>query len=135
EIQFFFASVGIVCAMLCRPSRGPTSLIKTSTFIPALIQFVLRIYQLNLECRVQGVHVQDLTGSLPLRGVRVVEFSHMVMGPSTGAILADLGADVVKVEPIGGDRTRRLLGSGAGYFPMFNRNKRSICIDLKSASG
>ncbi len=59
----------------------------------------------------------------------------MVMGPSTGAILADLGADVVKVEPIGGDQTRRLLGSGSGYFPMFNRNKRSICIDLKSEAG
>jgi crotonobetainyl-CoA:carnitine CoA-transferase CaiB-like acyl-CoA transferase len=73
--------------------------------------------------------------NLPLRGLRVVEFSHMVMGPSTGAILADLGADVVKVEPLGGDRTRQLLGSGAGYFPMFNRNKRSICIDLKHADG
>ncbi|MFT3966027.1 MAG: CaiB/BaiF CoA-transferase family protein [Sphingobium sp.] len=73
--------------------------------------------------------------NLPLAGVRVVEFSHMVMGPSTGAILADLGADVVKVEPVGGDQTRRLLGSGSGYFPMFNRNKRSICIDLKSAAG
>lgn len=59
----------------------------------------------------------------------------MVMGPLTGAVLADLGADVVKVEPIGGDHTRRLLGSGSGYFPMFNRNKRSICIDLKSDSG
>jgi crotonobetainyl-CoA:carnitine CoA-transferase CaiB-like acyl-CoA transferase len=59
----------------------------------------------------------------------------MIMGPSTGTILADLGADVVKVEPIGGDHTRRLLGSGAGYFPMFNRNKRSICIDLKSEAG
>ena len=59
----------------------------------------------------------------------------MIMGPSTGTILADLGADVVKVEPIGGDHTRRLLGSGAGYFPMFNRNKRSICIDLKSKAG
>ena len=73
--------------------------------------------------------------NLPLQGLRVVEFSHMVMGPSTGAILADLGADVVKVEPIGGDHTRRLLGSGSGYFPMFNRNKRSICIDLKSEAG
>nr|WP_087573436.1 MULTISPECIES: CaiB/BaiF CoA-transferase family protein [unclassified Sphingomonas]AJW29437.1 Hydroxymethylglutaryl-CoA lyase [Sphingomonas sp. JE1] len=73
--------------------------------------------------------------NLPLEGLRVVEFSHMVMGPSTGAILADLGADVVKVEPLGGDQTRRLLGSGSGYFPMFNRNKRSICIDLKSAAG
>ena len=72
---------------------------------------------------------------LPLAGIRVVEFSHMVMGPSVGVILADLGADVVKVEPKGGDQTRRLLGSGAGYFPMFNRNKRSICLDLKSPEG
>ncbi|MEC3947471.1 CaiB/BaiF CoA transferase family protein [Sphingobium sp. HWE2-09] len=74
-------------------------------------------------------------GELPLAGIRVVEFSHMVMGPSTGVILADLGAEVIKVEPIGGDQTRRLLGSGAGYFPMFNRNKRSICIDLKTPEG
>ncbi|CUS44654.1 Hydroxymethylglutaryl-CoA lyase [hydrothermal vent metagenome] len=59
----------------------------------------------------------------------------MVMGPAVGVILADLGAEVVKVEPIGGDQTRDLLGSGAGYFPMFNRNKRSICLDLKSADG
>jgi crotonobetainyl-CoA:carnitine CoA-transferase CaiB-like acyl-CoA transferase len=50
-------------------------------------------------------------------------------------ILADLGADVVKIEPIGGDQTRELLGSGAGYFPMFNRNKRSVCLDLKSEGG
>ena len=73
--------------------------------------------------------------ALPLAGIRVIEFTHMVMGPAVGAILADLGADVIKVEPIGGDQTRRLLGSGAGYFPMFNRNKRSICLDLKSDSG
>ena len=73
--------------------------------------------------------------NLPLAGIRVVEFSHMVMGPSVGVILADLGADVIKVEPEGGDQTRRLLGSGAGYFPMFNRNKRSICLDLKSDRG
>ena len=73
--------------------------------------------------------------ALPLAGIRVVEFTHMVMGPSAGVILADLGADVVKVEPKGGDQTRRLLGSGAGYFPMFNRNKRSICLDLKSDAG
>ena len=79
--------------------------------------------------------MQQHIENLPLAGVRVVEFSHMVMGPSTGAILADLGADVVKVEPMDGDQTRRLLGSGSGYFPMFNRNKRSICIDLKSESG
>ncbi len=73
--------------------------------------------------------------NLPLAGMRVVEFSHMVMGPSIGVILADLGADVVKVEPEGGDQTRNLLGSGAGYFPMFNRNKRSICLDLKTERG
>jgi crotonobetainyl-CoA:carnitine CoA-transferase CaiB-like acyl-CoA transferase len=72
---------------------------------------------------------------LPLAGIRVIEFTHMVMGPSVGVILADLGADVIKVEPKGGDQTRALLGSGAGYFPMFNRNKRSICLDLKSAAG
>ena len=73
--------------------------------------------------------------SLPLHGLKVVEFTHMVMGPSIGLILADLGADVVKVEPEGGDHTRRLMGSGAGYFPMFNRNKKSVCLDLKSDAG
>jgi crotonobetainyl-CoA:carnitine CoA-transferase CaiB-like acyl-CoA transferase len=72
---------------------------------------------------------------LPLAGVRVIEFTHMVMGPSIGLVLADLGADVVKIEPKGGDPTRRLLGSGAGYFPMFNRNKRSLCLDLKAPAG
>lgn len=73
--------------------------------------------------------------ALPLAGLRVVEFTHMVMGPSVGLLLADLGADVVKVEPPRGDNTRRLPGSGAGYFAMYNRNKRSICIDTKSARG
>jgi crotonobetainyl-CoA:carnitine CoA-transferase CaiB-like acyl-CoA transferase len=76
-----------------------------------------------------------MTGLLPLDGLRVVEFTHMVMGPAVGAILAGLGAEVVRVEPIGGDRTRRLLGSGAGYFPMYNRHKQSICIDLKTPDG
>ncbi|WP_448585751.1 CaiB/BaiF CoA transferase family protein [Thermaurantiacus sp.] len=71
----------------------------------------------------------------PLAGIRVVEFTHMVMGPAAGQILADLGAEVIKVEPIGGDATRRLLGSGAGYFPMYNRGKRSICLDLKHPEG
>jgi crotonobetainyl-CoA:carnitine CoA-transferase CaiB-like acyl-CoA transferase len=73
--------------------------------------------------------------TLPLAGIKVVEFTHMVMGPAVGAILAELGADVIKVEAIGGDATRRLLGSGAGYFPMYNRGKASICIDLKSPDG
>jgi crotonobetainyl-CoA:carnitine CoA-transferase CaiB-like acyl-CoA transferase len=71
----------------------------------------------------------------PLAGVRVVEFTHMVMGPTCGMVLADLGAEVIKVEPIDGDRTRRLLGAGAGFFPMFNRNKRSIAIDLRQVEG
>src|ERR1700710_1503101 len=72
---------------------------------------------------------------LPLAGVRVVEFTHMVMGPSCGMILADLGAEVIKVEPLGGDNTRKLLGSGAGFFSMFNRNKRSLAGDTKDARG
>ena len=71
----------------------------------------------------------------PLRGVKVVEFTHMVMGPTAGVILGDLGADVIKVEPLAGDNTRRLKGSGAGYFPMYNRNKRSIALDLKKPQG
>ena len=63
---------------------------------------------------------------LPLAGVRVVEFTHMVMGPAAGLMLADLGADIIRIEPAKGDNTRRLQGSGAGYFPMYNRNKRSL---------
>jgi crotonobetainyl-CoA:carnitine CoA-transferase CaiB-like acyl-CoA transferase len=73
--------------------------------------------------------------SLPLAGVKVIEFTHMVMGPAAGLVLADMGADVIKIEPVGGDATRRLLGSGSGYFPMYNRNKRSFCVNLKSAEG
>ena len=72
---------------------------------------------------------------LPLTGLRVVEFTHMVMGPTCGQVLADLGAEVIKVEPIHGDRTRHLLGSGAGFFPMFNRGKKSIAIDLHRPEG
>lgn len=71
----------------------------------------------------------------PLAGIRVIEFTHMVMGPTVGHVLAGLGAEVVRVEPLGGDQTRRLLGSGAGYFPMYNRGKQSICLDLKAAQG
>jgi crotonobetainyl-CoA:carnitine CoA-transferase CaiB-like acyl-CoA transferase len=71
----------------------------------------------------------------PLSGIRVLEFSHMVMGPAVGGILAELGAEVIKVEPIGGDATRELPGSGAGYFPMYNRNKKSICLNLKDSRG
>ena len=72
---------------------------------------------------------------LPLAGIRVVEFTHMVMGPTCGLVLGDLGAEVIKVEPIAGDNTRRLLGLGAGFFPNYNRNKKSIAIDLHTDAG
>ncbi len=76
---------------------------------------------------------------LPYTGLRVVEFTHMVMGPTCGMVLADLGAEVIKVEPIGhghqGDATRQLIGSGAGFFPLFNRNKKSLALDLKTSEG
>lgn len=77
----------------------------------------------------------DRCAPQPLAGLRVVEFTHMVMGPTCGLMLADLGAEVIKVEPIDGDRTRRLLGAGAGFFPMFNRNKKSIAVDLHHPQG
>ncbi|MCK9216099.1 MAG: CoA transferase [Rhodoferax sp.] len=73
--------------------------------------------------------------ALPLTGLRVVEFTHMVMGPTCGMVLADMGAEVIKVEPVEGDRTRHLLGAGAGFFPMFNRNKKSMAIDLHTPEG
>lgn len=72
---------------------------------------------------------------LPLQGIRVVEFVHVVMGPTCGLVLADLGAEVIKVEPLDGDHTRKLTASGAGFFPTFNRNKKSIAVDLKSKAG
>jgi crotonobetainyl-CoA:carnitine CoA-transferase CaiB-like acyl-CoA transferase len=72
---------------------------------------------------------------LPLEGVRVVEFAHMVMGPACGLVLADLGAEVIKIEPLAGDNTRRLEAAGSGFFPVFNRNKKSLAIDLAHAQG
>ena len=76
------------------------------------------------------------TRPLPLDGIRVVEFCQTIMGPSAGLILADLGADVIKVEPApGGDKTRRLHGFAAGFFGAFNRNKRGLAADLKSDEG
>ena len=72
---------------------------------------------------------------LLLEGLRVVEFAHMVMGPACGLVLADLGAEVIKVEPLEGDNTRRLVGAGAGFYAVFNRNKKSLALDLKHAEG
>jgi crotonobetainyl-CoA:carnitine CoA-transferase CaiB-like acyl-CoA transferase len=71
----------------------------------------------------------------PLKGIRVVEFAHMVMGPTCGLVLADLGAEVIKIEPPEGDNTRRLQGAGAGFYPIFNRNKKSLALDLKHPEG
>ena len=71
----------------------------------------------------------------PLKGLRVVEFTHMVMGPTCGMVLADLGAEVIKLEPIEGDHSRRLMGAGVGFFPMFNRNKKSLAVDLRKPDG
>lgn len=59
----------------------------------------------------------------------------MVMGPSCGLVLADLGAEVIKVEPLQGDNTRRLEGAGSGFFPVFNRNKKSLAVDLQQSEG
>jgi len=67
--------------------------------------------------------------------LKVIEFTHMVMGPTCGLILADLGADVIKIEPLKGDNTRHLLGSVAGFFSALNRNKKSLAVDLKSEQG
>lgn len=72
---------------------------------------------------------------LPLAGVRVVEFSHVVMGPACGLVLADLGADVVKVEPLTGDKTRTLGAASAGVFTTYSRNKRSVAVDVRAPEG
>jgi crotonobetainyl-CoA:carnitine CoA-transferase CaiB-like acyl-CoA transferase len=80
----------------------------------------------------QGAADRDL----PLAGLRVLEFSHTVMGPAAGLVLADLGADVVKIEPApAGDATRHLPGFAIGFFGYLNRNKRSFVVDLKTEDG
>jgi crotonobetainyl-CoA:carnitine CoA-transferase CaiB-like acyl-CoA transferase len=72
----------------------------------------------------------------PLAGIKALEFSHTVMGPTAGLVFAELGADVIKVEPApNGDHTRSLGGFGAGFFAAFNRNKRSLAVDLKRREG
>ena len=71
----------------------------------------------------------------PLAGIRVVEMSHMIMGPSCGQFLGLLGAEVIKVEPPEGDKTRNLTGMGAGFFPSFNRGKKSITLNLRTDEG
>jgi crotonobetainyl-CoA:carnitine CoA-transferase CaiB-like acyl-CoA transferase len=77
-----------------------------------------------------------MTPPLPLNGLRVLDFGHTVMGPTAGLVLADLGAEVIRIEPApDGDPTRKLKGFGTGYFPFFNRNKKSLAINLKAPEG
>ena len=83
----------------------------------------------------RGMAEQGSRQKLPFEGIRVIEFTHMVMGPTCGMVLADLGAEVIKIEPLAGDNTRKLMGSGAGFFAMFNRNKKSIALDLHMPEG
>ena len=78
---------------------------------------------------------QTQVKSLPYAGIRVIEFTHMVMGPTCGMVLGDLGAEVIKIEPMDGDKTRGLLGSGAGFFSMFNRNKKSMAVNIHTPEG
>ena len=73
--------------------------------------------------------------NLPLQNLKVLEFTHAVMGPAAGLILADLGAEVIHIEPLEGDSTRRLKGFGIGYHSFYNRNKKSLAIDIKSEKG
>ena len=87
------------------------------------------------DAKPQEHATSDPASALPLAGIRVIEFSHMVMGPTCGMVLGDLGAEVIKIEPLAGDSTRRLLGSGAGFFALFNRNKKSIALDLHQSAG
>ena len=71
-----------------------------------------------------------------LKGIRVLEFTHAVLGPTTGLILSELGAEVIRVEPApNGDPTRRLKGFGMGYYPFFNQNKKSLAVNLKDPRG
>ena len=78
----------------------------------------------------------EQTNTLPLSGINVLEFGHTVMGPTCGMILADMGAEVIKIERAPhGDDTRRLKGFGAGFFVYLNRNKKSLAVNLKSPEG
>src|ERR1041384_2588005 len=71
----------------------------------------------------------------PLKGIRVVELTHTILGPSCGMILGDLGAAVIKGGPVDGDRTRRLRGFGGGFFGYFNRSKKSLALDADAPEG
>ena len=71
----------------------------------------------------------------PLAGIRVLDFSRVLSGPIAGRNLHDLGAEVIKIEPPGGDKTRNLPGLGIGFFRSFNRNKKSVVLDIHTPEG
>ena len=94
------------------------------------------MWDLELNIIKRGVlKMNAKENGLPLEGIKVLSFTHAVMGPAASLILADFGAEVIHIEPTSGDNTRRLKGFGIGYFPFFNRNKKSIAIDIKSEVG
>src|ERR1700721_4809372 len=99
---------------------------------PAMTAYISRSKERDIGMDDPGTRA---TATAPLAGIRVLEFCHTIMGPTAGLILADLGADVTKIEPADGDTTRRRIGFAAGFFATFNRNKRSVAIDLKSDAG
>ena len=83
---------------------------------------------------------EDVPTRLPLSGIRVADFSRVLAGPLATMLLADLGADVIKIErPETGDDTRGwgppFVGGDAAYFLSLNRNKRSVTLDLSSDEG
>lgn len=80
-----------------------------------------------------GTDMNELAASVaPLAGIRVLELSHIIAGPTAGQILGDLGADVIKIESVdGGDQSRRAPGSNSAVFDFLNRNKRSVALNLK----
>lgn len=78
---------------------------------------------------------EEMSNHTPLNGITVLEFTHAVMGPACGLLLADMGATVIHIEAPEGDSTRRLRGFGTGYFPFYNRNKQSLALDIKTDEG
>lgn len=86
-----------------------------------------------------STHQESSSKSLPLQGIRVLDLTTFLSGPSATQLLADLGADVIKVEPLSGDSSRSIpphfIGPDSAYYLANNRNKSSIAVDLKTAAG
>jgi crotonobetainyl-CoA:carnitine CoA-transferase CaiB-like acyl-CoA transferase len=118
-----------------RETRLPYSDIRASEPKTRLPYSDIRASEPKTRLPYSDIRAGETKTRLPYSDIRVVEFTHMVMGPTCGMLLADLGAEVIKVEPLKGDNTRKLLGSGAGFYPLFNRNKKSVTLDLSTNEG